>query len=1086
MRTLCGLLLLAALALAGEPRILGHEVTLTLDPEAGTFESIDRVLVEGPGRLSIPRLPGVTVEGADRDLDALEQEVVLRFAGTLPNAIEKAAAPTWVAGDRTAGIVSPKGSYLVGGFYAPSPDPTPFRVTVRVPLPHRAVSQGRRLSESEREGVHEAVYGSATPMDGLVVVTGPWKVQEREIDGVSCRTYLYAEDERHAALLFSTLAHEVPRFQRTFAMAVPEGRFDVVENFFATGYGFPNFTLLGDTVIRYVCAKTTGPLLPSGYLDHELVHCWLGNHLLVDYAKGNWCEALTTYFANYGSAAGGGPSPAARAMGTEGGSEAKSSPEDPGREYRAKVSRSFSLRVTPANDYPLRAFQAKSHAFENDIGYGKGSMVFAMLAREIGEEAFLVAVRHAVATRGGRKLGWDDLVTALSEGAGRDLKEWFEPWLARTGAPILSFGDLRATGARLVGTILQEQPGPAYALTVPIRVRTAEGIEEHLVPVASKECIFSLPTPLPVFSLSLDPDHRLFRATPRARVAPCLEAVLTAGRRVGFGDPALLGRLGIEVVEPSLPLDAAVLSIGAAPEEILAVARAQDPTFRRGDGFFEMRGVRYGEPGDGILISASRPQAPEFPVTLFLGNGEAAFARTAYLPYYSSDGWVVFRQGQPVARGAFDGDRAAHADIGPARTGEPETIAAMLLLLADPVHEGRRAGSNASYLLANTLRGELFRRGLKVVAWPPVLVPLAKCEEMRLRLGGETLDDACFPFHRSSMRAEATPFIRVVEHPAEEVKGALVLLPEGAGEEVALRYAEEGAAVVAVASSDEALTARGEEAAWEGALPPAIAERIAKRGLDPELALAGMVSRSAGRLLPCPYVYVKASVAQRLRDSQGGGDLAMRLMRSETSTSNLLGVFGEGREPGVLLSAHWDGVVGAAASDNAAGVAVVLWVAEQLRRDFEAGRLKRPVVICLFGGEEAGLLGSRQFAKAVLSPNCPIGRPALAINVDGIGNGGSDEVFLIGRSHHPALLAAFEGSLGDAGLVLGKDIDAYAFRQGSDHWPLHESGIPAVTVYNAHYRTMNTARDTLERIDVGNVRRVASAVYRTVRRLASE
>ena len=49
----------------------------------------------------------------------------------------------------------------------------------------------------------------------------------------------------------------------------------------------------------------------------------------------------------------------------------------------------------------------------------------------------------------------------------------------------------------------------------------------------------------------------------------------------------------------------------------------------------------------------------------------------------------------------------------------------------------------------------------------------------------------------------------------------------------------------------------------------------------------------------------------------------------------------------------------------AAGVAIVLWVAEQLKRDYEAGKLKRPVVVALFGAEELGLLGSTQFAGVV-------------------------------------------------------------------------------------------------------------------------
>ena len=49
--------------------------------------------------------------------------------------------------------------------------------------------------------------------------------------------------------------HPLSLIQKLFG-PVPDGRFDVVSNFFTSGYGFPNFTLLGENVIRYVCAKT--------------------------------------------------------------------------------------------------------------------------------------------------------------------------------------------------------------------------------------------------------------------------------------------------------------------------------------------------------------------------------------------------------------------------------------------------------------------------------------------------------------------------------------------------------------------------------------------------------------------------------------------------------------------------------------------------------------------------------------------------------------------------------------------------------------------------------------------------------------
>jgi len=156
---------------------------------------------------------------------------------------------------------------------------------------------------------------------------------------------------------------------------------------------------------------------------------------------------------------------------------------------------------------------------------------------------------------------------------------------------------------------------------------------------------------------------------------------------------------------------------------------------------------------------------------------------------------------------------------------------------------------------------------------------------------------------------------------------------------------------------------------------------------------------------------------------------------------------------------------------------------DQLRRDAEAGRLKKPVVVALFGGEEAGLLGSRQFADALRSPQCPIAKPLAAINVDGIGGGKDRTVYVIGRSHHANLFDLVQPRLAKEGLTVGRDIDKFAFPRGSDHWPLHEAGIPAVTLFGTDYRGMNGPLDTLDKVDVGMLRKTARAVYRSIREL---
>jgi len=1077
MRTFALLPVLASLAAAGEARLVKQEVELTLHPDTASFESVVRIEALGPGRIVLPERVEATWERGGPEVSEGPATLVVRLRGVVDHPIQESASPTWVAGDVTAGTIGPRGTYLVSGFYLPAPSPCLFDVSVTTPLPHRAVSQGRRLEEREEEGRYRVRYTATHPRDALAVVAGPWAVHEERIAGAVCRTYLYEPDRKYEDPILATLREEVPRFTALFG-PLPEGRFDVVENFFTTGLGFPDFTLIGEAVIRYRGerllreGKTT---FPAGYLDHELVHVWLGNHLLVDHARGNWCEALTTYFTNYG---------ASERDGTD-------------AAYRARTALKYSLRVDPASEYPLREFRSKTEKADDDIGYGKGSMVFHMLARKIGRETLAAAVRRAIETRGGRALGWDDLVEALSEGCGEDLRGWFEPWLARPGAPVLEAGIVRVEGTTLWGTILQAHGGPPYPLEVPVRVTTASGVEEHLVASASRETPFRIVAKAEPRLLEIDPDHHVFRRVPRERAPPCLLAVLTAPRAVGFGDEELLASLGVERIEPALPADAAIFAIGvpgALREAIARDAARQEPTLRLAADRFELRGVTYDRPGDGLLLAYARPGAP--PVAFFHGNGPEAFGRTRALPYYEHDGFVVFRDALPVARGTFGGDRATRAELSAARRGEPEPILRDLFWLADPAHAGRRAGTAQSYNLANALRGRLHQAGLAVVPWPPVAVPDARVLRGRsIVLVGEEapvrLEGCFYPFHRSASPQSPPVFRRVVEADAEDVRDAIVLLPEEASDDEAARLAEKGAAAVAVVASDAAFTRRGKEAAWNGALPPSVEAEFQERGLDPSMQLAGPISAGRRARLPVPYLYLAREAADRLRRHGREGTIEYLIAVTEPTTSNLVGVLGEASEPGILLSAHYDGlglldgVPAEGAADNAAGVACVLWVAERLAKLSATTRLRRPVVVALFGAEEMGLLGSTQFAAIVASGASPIAKPLAAVNLDGIGSHADREVFLVGRTHAPNLLARFERALEGTGLRLGRDIDRFAFERGSDHWPLHRIGVPAVTVFSADYRAMNTSRDTIAAIDAELVRATARAALAFVRSLAT-
>ena len=76
---------------------------------------------------------------------------------------------------------------------------------------------------------------------------------------------------------------------------------------------------------------------------------------------------------------------------------------------------------------------------------------------------------------------------------------------------------------------------------------------------------------------------------------------------------------------------------------------------------------------------------------------------------------------------------------------------------------------------------------------------------------------------------------------------------------------------------------------------------------------------------------------------------------------------------------------------------------------------------------------------------------------------------------------AFQGgipaaALGQSSLPVGRDIDARAFAWGSDHWPFHERGIPAVDLWSGDYAVMHTSGDTVEGVDAAKVALIGRAL----------
>ncbi|MEM7245993.1 MAG: M28 family peptidase [Acidobacteriota bacterium] len=182
----------------------------------------------------------------------------------------------------------------------------------------------------------------------------------------------------------------------------------------------------------------------------------------------------------------------------------------------------------------------------------------------------------------------------------------------------------------------------------------------------------------------------------------------------------------------------------------------------------------------------------------------------------------------------------------------------------------------------------------------------------------------------------------------------------------------------------------------------------------------------------------------------------------------------------VIVSAHHDGVghskdgtILQGASNNAAGVAVMLELARRLGESpAELG-----VIFISHGGAEWGQHGAKLEAQ-----QWPKHWPIKAlVNLDSIGRR-DEPLHVIGRSREPALAELLERKAEEHGLVLGEDIDHRADRDGGDHWPWVERGHPAVTLSQA--TDLDGALDRIEGLDPAALESLTDALEAAVRELA--
>ena len=164
------------------------------------------------------------------------------------------------------------------------------------------------------------------------------------------------------------------------------------------------------------------------------------------------------------------------------------------------------------------------------------------------------------------------------------------------------------------------------------------------------------------------------------------------------------------------------------------------------------------------------------------------------------------------------------------------------------------------------------------------------------------------------------------------------------------------------------------------------------------------------------------------------------------------------RDRYVVVSAHYDhlgvrsGQIYRGADDNASGVAGLLATA----RWFRAHPSRQSVLFVAFDAEEAGLQGARHF---VAHPPVPLDRISTVLNLDMIGRGDKNVLFVAGTHHYPALKPVVEDAARGRSITIAFGHDQPGlppgddWTQSSDHGPFHT---PACRSSTSASRTIPT------------------------------
>ncbi len=643
--------------------IESHKINISLNPQDHTLKGFDEIILSKPISVTDTlfllsaydvkkiiannqRVP-FTINNKNEDY----QEIVVMAHGMLKKLkiFYEGTVYFPLAGrnlnqthDSTKGIISVsenEGIYLPGANWYPfmNDEIASFDVTAECPKEVSLITSGKEDVQIQND---KKLYHWKTELDvdHISLVGNKFIKDSKEVNGVVLSTYLLKDDAKFSKTYLDAMEKYLKNYSELFGK-YPFSSFSVVENFFASGFGMPNYTVLAKAIVKMPFVT-----LSPGVIAHEFCHNWWGNSVYVDYQKGNWCEAATVFSSNY---------------------YWNYIDNKPQKALEWRKSAIMEINLLPKEkNFPLIKFTYQHNDDEATIGYQKGAFLFITLYQIMGKENFFDAFKDYYKTYKGKIAYWTDIKDIFKKHLPKEktdkypMDKFFDKWLNTTELPEFTIENISYQKNNLQFNIIQKNI--VFYQNMPVKINYKDDSEIYYFDVVSKETNCQIKTSRKPISIELDPQNFVLKKLPqtampyslnrtlndnpliilpdKGNLLPRLQMVVSMLKRSGYN---IKSKKASEITDNDLKNNSLFLFGSIENNPIISKIKMPDG-FGISRNEIKVKNKKYTSDKSSVLISFASPFNNKKFISIYSWNSDNAITSFRKMFHYMNDSWQVF------------------------------------------------------------------------------------------------------------------------------------------------------------------------------------------------------------------------------------------------------------------------------------------------------------------------------------------------------------------------------------------------------------------------------------------------------------